>query len=165
MIMNKAGRSLKIGLDYHGVINTDIEYFKQFCEVALARGHEIHILSGGPEQKIVSQLQKAKICFSRVFTIFDFYNEKGMACRLSNGDFYVDENLWNETKAEYCRQNNIDIQIDDSLIYGKYFTTPYCIYDPQKKRCVLLSENYTINFMQEAPEAIRQIEKFFSFDN
>lgn len=143
--MTKPGRKLKIGLDYHGVINTNLAYFKQFCAILLARGHEVHILSGGPEEKIVASLQAAGIEFTKVFTIFDFYNQKGMACRLSNGDFYIDENLWNETKAEYCRQNKIDMQIDDSLIYGRYFTTPYCIYNDRQKNCVLFPENIEID--------------------
>lgn len=157
--MNKEHSFLKIGLDYHGVINTDIAYFKQFCTEAIKRGHEIHILSGGPEQKIIHHLQETGIHYTKVFTIFDFYNEKGLACRLPNGDFYVDENLWNETKAEYCRQNKINVQIDDSPVYGKYFTTPYCLYSHQKKNCVLLSQNESIDFAQDACAAVRQLEQ------
>ena len=160
--MNKNHHYLKIGVDYHGVINSDVAYFKQFCKIALQRGHEVHILSGGPEEKIVNHLQAEEIEYTRVFTIFDFYNEKGLACHLPNGNFYVDENLWNETKAEYCRQNNIDIQIDDSLIYGRYFTTPYCLYNHQQKNCRLLPTDKIINLQTTEPlHAIERIEKIF----
>lgn len=159
--MNDCHQYLKIGIDFHGVINANQHYFKIFCELALKRGHEIHILSGGPEEKIVTQLEKAQIKYSKVFTIFDFYNDKGMACLLPNGQFHIDENLWNETKAEYCRQNGIDIQIDDSLIYGKYFTTPYCLYDNEKKQCTITENNQVIEFNDANPIlAIQQLEKY-----
>ena len=43
---------LKIGLDFHGVITDNPEYFKVFANEALRRGYEIHIISGGPKATI-----------------------------------------------------------------------------------------------------------------
>ena len=42
-----AEKFLKIGLDFHGVINTNPSYFKDFTEYAEARGHRIYIITGG----------------------------------------------------------------------------------------------------------------------
>jgi hypothetical protein len=53
------------------------------------------------------------------------------AQRLGLGDlrvddnFWVDDEPWNKTKAELCREHGIDFHIDDSPHYGKYFSTPY----------------------------------------
>lgn len=49
-----AEKFLKIGLDFHGVINTNPSYFKDFTEYAEARGHRIYIITGGPAAKISS---------------------------------------------------------------------------------------------------------------
>lgn len=46
-----AEKFLKIGLDFHGVINTNPSYFKDFTEYAEARGHRIYIITGGPAAK------------------------------------------------------------------------------------------------------------------
>lgn len=43
---------LKIGLDFHGVITDNPEYFKVFANEALRRGYEIHVISGGPKATI-----------------------------------------------------------------------------------------------------------------
>ncbi len=162
MMMNKKHRYLRIGLDYHGVINSDMPYFKCFCQQAIARGHKIHILSGGPEEKILNKLNEEGFEFTKVFAIFDYYNEKGLACRLPNGEFYVNDQLWNETKAHYCRQHKIDIQIDDSPVYGKYFTTPYCLYDHKQKNCRLIWDKKTIDIEMCEPQlAVKMIEDIF----
>ena len=160
--MNKAPHKLKVGLDYHGVINDNPTYFKQFCAELLKREHEVHILSGGPKEKIVWQLQKEGICYNYVFTIFDYYNAQGLMCQLPDGDWHVDEDLWNKTKAEYCRSNKIDVQIDDSLIYGQYFTTPYCLYSHQKKQCLLFPNNQVIDLAKTPPLiTVNQLESIF----
>lgn len=49
-----AEKFLKIGLDFHGVINTNPSYFKDFTEYAEARGHRIYIITCGPAAKISS---------------------------------------------------------------------------------------------------------------
>lgn len=49
---------LKIGLDFHGVITDNPEYFKVFANEALRRGYEIHIISGGPKATIEKFLQQ-----------------------------------------------------------------------------------------------------------
>ena len=160
--MNNRQQKLKVGLDYHGVINDNPLYFKKFCAELLERGHEVHILSGGPKEKIVWQLQKEGIQYSYVFTIFDYYNAQGLVCQLPDGDWHVDEELWNKTKAEYCRVNEIDIQIDDSLIYGRYFTTPYCLYSHQDKQCLLLPTNQTIDLALIKPlVTVKLLENIF----
>lgn len=49
---------LKIGLDFHGVITDNPEYFKVFANEALRRGYEIHVISGGPKATIEKFLRQ-----------------------------------------------------------------------------------------------------------
>ena len=48
---------LKIGLDYHGVVNVRPEYFAAFAREAFRRGHEVHIITGGPYKVVEEQLK------------------------------------------------------------------------------------------------------------
>ena len=32
---------------------------------------------------------------------------------------------WDKIKGQYCKDNGIDLHIDDTLIYNNYFTTPF----------------------------------------
>lgn len=36
-----------------------------------------------------------------------------------------DDNLWNSMKGKYCKDNNIDLHIDDTLVYNDFFSTPF----------------------------------------
>ena len=36
------------------------------------------------------------------------------------------DGVWDQVKAEYCRNNEINLHIDDTLIYNDFFTTPFC---------------------------------------
>jgi hypothetical protein len=56
----------------------------------------------------------------------DYHKEKGVELLYDdNGNPWIDDETWNQTKAEICEKENIDFHIDDSPIYGKYFKTPY----------------------------------------
>jgi len=33
----------------------------------------------------------------------------------------MDDDIWNKTKAKYCEVMKLDLHIDDSDVYGKYF--------------------------------------------
>lgn len=129
----------KIGIDFHGVINTDPNFFQRLICSFLARALEVHIISGGPEEYIKNYLCEHKIPYSQIWCIYDYYDHKGRITVYDDGSFYMDDELWNKAKADYCRQNNICLHIDDSTVYGKYFTTPYCLYHSQSKTGTLFN--------------------------
>jgi len=130
----------KIGVDFHGVINTDPSFFQQLICEFLSRGHEVHIISGGPEEYIKNYLSEHKIAYSQIWCIYNYYDNKGKITVYDDGSFYMDDELWNKAKADYCRRNNICLHIDDSAVYGKYFTTPYCLYQSQTKSGILFNQ-------------------------
>ncbi len=156
-------KTLKIGLDFHGVITDNPEYFKAFCNEAAKRGHEIYIVSGGPNEAIVRFLKDEGIKYHRVFAILDFYNTQGKVIFFEDVGFRMDDELWDAAKGKYCAENHIDIHIDDSKIYKKYFTTPYCQFKRDLRKCVV---GRTIIDFSKSPEvALDAIEEFIAHND
>lgn len=155
-------KRLKIGLDFHGVITEEPAYFKEFTDAAVARGHQIYIITGGPEEAVQKFLQSWEICCYKLFTILDYYAKRDMVTYDQDGNFKVDDDLWNTAKAKFCRQYQIDIHIDNSALYGKYFTTPYCLYDPDSRTC-MLKNDFVVSLALPPKDALAQIEKALDF--
>ncbi len=145
----------KIGIDFHGVFNSNTQFFKDFCAYAAEHGFEIHIISGGPKETIEKFLTLHKIQYTAVWCIFDYFDAKSEVEFLPDGSFHVDDEKWDSAKAEYCRRNDICVQIDDSTIYGRYFTTPYCLYD-EKGKIGMLNGN-VIDFSGAPKDCLQKI--------
>lgn len=144
-------KKYKIGLDYHGVINYNPAFFSAFSKELQKLGHEVYVITGGPLKKIHTELAKIGLPYTDIFTIVDYYANKGEVTYFPDGSFRMDDGLWNAAKAKYCREHGIDVQIDDSFIYGEYFTTPYCLYDSTSQSC-LLSDGQAVFFDKQSPE-------------
>lgn len=152
-------KKLKIGIDYHGVIDHNPNYFADFCREAIKRGHQIHIITGGPKTKVAQQLQADNILYSHIFAIVDFYIPKNAVSEFSEGHCRIDDDLWNRAKGIYCSEQGIDIHIDDSTEYNKYFSTPYCLYNNLEHYCTI--NNKQISFTYPVSQALDTIEKKF----
>ena len=87
----------------------------------------------------------------------DYYDDIQKVEYFDDGTFNVDDTLWDKAKAWYCAQNDIDIHIDDSVVYGKYFTTPFCLYNILEKKC-LINDKY-ISFNQTPEHVLNNILK------
>lgn len=149
-------RRLKIGLDYHGVIDQRPAYFAGFCSLARAHGHSIYIISGGPIPLLKEYLRKNNIEYDFVFAVSDYYQALGDVRQDKNGNLFVPESLWNKAKAEFCRRAQIDFHIDDSQSYLKWFSTPFCLYD-KKDNCCLFGKT-KISFALPAKNVLSEIE-------
>ena len=118
---------LKIGLDIHGCIDKYPELFAELTKVWFDAGYEIHIVTGSMESPvIVDQLKEWNITYTHFYSISESLIEQGLAVHWSDrNNPWFEEVYWNEAKAKYCRDNQIDIHYDDSDEYGKHFTTPF----------------------------------------
>lgn len=134
----------KIGIDFHGVINTNPEFFRKFCQTALKQGIEVYIISGGPRETILAYLNQYQIPYSNLWCIYDYYEQRHQVEFYDDGSFHVEDELWNKAKAEYCKRQNICVHIDDSAIYGREFATPYCRYDEKTNSCVLNGQQISL---------------------
>jgi len=111
----------KIGIDIHGVITDSPEFWKSCAQIYLDRGSEVHIITGAEFKKVKDILKDFP--YTHFFSISEYHKDRGIEVTYNEkGDPHMDDEIWNKTKAIYCKENNIDIHIDDSDIYGKYFT-------------------------------------------
>ncbi len=127
---------MKFGIDIHGVITDNPKFFAEFTACLLAAGHEIHIITGPRFSKVEPILRKHKIKYTHFFSIVEHEEKKGKVDIKwdKKGDPFMDFNVWDRSKANYCKRHKIDLHIDDSQKYAEYFKTPYARYASRKKR-------------------------------
>lgn len=150
-------RPIKISLDYHGVVDQDINYWREFCYLAKKRGHRIYIISGGPQVMIRQKLAKNQISYDVLWCVLDYCLSLKRVIMTENGKLTIADDLWNSVKGFLCHQNRIDLHIDDTLAYKPYFLTPFCWYNQQQKKCYI--EQYFPFFSQDLNGFIKQIEE------
>ena len=119
---------IKVGFDCHGVIDKDFVYFSALTRALMNLGHEVHIITGHMlTYDFLLPIMKNKIKFSRIFSVSDFLINSGEEVKFTTeNDPWFSNAIWDTTKADYCKFHEINIHFDDSLEYGKYFSTPYC---------------------------------------
>ncbi len=154
-------KHLKIGIDYHGVINKEPLFFKELIALALKSGHQITVLSGGSEKDVKKYLDEHNITYSQIFSLLDYFTKRNLVTFYEDGSFYVENEIWNKAKANYCSQNGVDLHIDDSMLYGSYFQTPFCLYSPTNDCCTFIKKNVTLNFKKEPSEVLSDIVAYF----
>lgn len=151
-------QKLKLGLDYHGVINQKPEYFAAFCRLATERGHRIYIITGGPAVKVKQYLAAADISYDFLFAVADYYQALGQVEQRPDGGFEVAEYLWNMAKAEFCRRCRVNLHIDDSIEYLHWFSTPFCLYD-RRTAAGYISPGLRLDFTKPPAETLDDIER------
>jgi len=158
--MQKTSKKIKIGLDFHGVLATNPQYFSAFCHKVIDRGWELHIITGGPRKDVLKYLKDNAIAYSKIYTILDECDKLGLVEYFADGSFYVNEAIWNKAKAEYCRKNSISFHIDDSAEYSPYFSTPFCLYKCNKNKCIMADDGFSIRFTDGVDKALENIEEY-----
>jgi len=126
-----------IGLDVHGVIDTDPKFFAKLTKSLQFNGHLVHILTGvehGP--RLNKELVRLNVHFDALFSVTSYLkDQKIKIIKYDNDDEarpIFDNEIWDMAKAIYCCREKIDLHIDDSVNYGKYFHslhTQYLIYN------------------------------------
>lgn len=125
---------MRIGIDIHGVISKHPKIFSSFCKLLLGKGHEVHILTGKEKtESLVKYLKDKEISYTSLFSITSYHKRIGTPMSYIGGDKsqpLIDQKLWDKTKAGYCKKRRLDLHIDDSPVYGRYFTgkTMYLYY-------------------------------------
>ena len=126
------GKVNKIGLDLHGVMSDLPDTFKFLGESVIKNSGEVHIITGTVREKALKELKalgfKRGQHYSTLFCIVDYMVSSGAKSRgihpvFKNQEF--DDEEWDRVKGEYCRANDINLHIDDSLAYAEHFTTPF----------------------------------------
>lgn len=122
---------IKIGIDVHGVADRCPHFFSQLSRILVENGHEVHILTGAEHTKeLEHEIRNVlRLSFTHFFSTTTHHKRIGTEITYIDGNPYMDNKTWNMAKAEYCREHGIELHIDDSDVYGKYFKTPYAKFD------------------------------------
>ena len=126
---------MKLGLDIHGVIDSNPKSFAFMSQSVISGGGEVHIITGGSwTTELEEQLKEFGIKWTSHFSVYDYLLESGIdsigTIQFPDGTIQkkFDYELWDTIKAGYCKSNSIDLHIDDTEVYSKYFTTPFLLY-------------------------------------
>jgi hypothetical protein len=117
----------RIGIDLHGVIDSDLEFFKDLLETVYNRTFiTIFIISGPPTDQIRTELDKFGLKEGRhyhhVASVVDFLKARQVHMWKDHKDTWwaSDEDWWG-AKAAICKKLNVDVMIDDKEGYKEYF--------------------------------------------
>jgi len=131
---------IKLGLDVHGVIDEDPEFFSNLSDVMFKHGNSVFIITGREKDaELLEEVSSYKVLYTAILSITTYQKKLGTPISYLDdrkSQPIMDSEIWNPTKAALCASAGIDIMIDDSLIYGKYFQdikTQYLTYTPQVK--------------------------------
>lgn len=127
---------MKIGLDLHGVIDTNSSFYIELTALLVKNGHEVHIITGKKASLVMPELAEKDITYTHIFSITDYHESIGTPIKWDeHGNPHMDSYTWDKTKAQYCLENKIDLHLDDSDVYGYFFKTPYArIYSKDTER-------------------------------
>jgi len=128
----EAMKKIKLGLDIHGVIDAHPEVFAAISQAICSAGHEVHIITGPYDTPELRQtLENNGIVFTHLFSLASYHEEIGTPIRHdAKGRPWLDDELWERTKGDYCIREKIDMHFDDSTTYSDHFTTPYGLILP-----------------------------------
>ena len=127
---------MKLGLDIHGVVDANRPLFTELTGLLRrdntnpGRNHEVHILTG-PRSQDLKPEELDGIWYTHLFSIVDYHIAKGTAVEWVGGRAWMSDYDWDRTKADYAREHQLDLTIDDSETYQRFFSTPYAIFKPR----------------------------------
>lgn len=126
------GNNFKLGIDVHGVIDDLPELFSFLTNLIVSAGGEVHIITGGSwDKELENVVRQSGVKWTHHFSVYDHLISSGEKIngihKFSDGTTQrrFSDDVWNRIKGEYCRNHDISLHIDDTLIYNDYFTTPF----------------------------------------
>ncbi len=118
----------KLGIDFHGVLNKDPEFFSKLTSM-LSGDIEIHIITGGYSWEVARRLKEWDIKYDKLFSIPEYHARIGTKTWINEcGEFTMNTTTWDKTKGEYCARENINKMIDDTLAYKDYMPDTTSFY-------------------------------------
>ena len=134
-LMKTTDNKIKLGLDVHGVIDHDPVFFSKLSRMVMDNGGEVHIITGGSwTLEFEEEVRSKGVVWTHHFSVYDHLigQETLTVGEVSFPDGKTQKKfvngVWDPIKGEYCREHNISIHFDDTLVYRDYFTTPFIHY-------------------------------------
>lgn len=132
MVNEEVVGKFKLGLDMHGVIDDMPEFFSFLTDSFIKNSGEVHIITGSRwDLEFEKQLNDFGVKWTHKFSVYDYLKESDAEVigKVQFPDGTIQKKFknedWDKVKAQYCRENRINLHIDDTLIYNNFFSTPF----------------------------------------
>ena len=132
MVNEEVVSKFKLGLDIHGVVDAMPEFFSFLTDSFIKNGGEVHIITGGRwDSEFEKQLNDFGVKWTHKFSVYDYLKESDAEVigKVQFPDGTIQKKFknedWDLIKSQYCKENGIDLHIDDTLIYNNFFSTPF----------------------------------------
>ena len=126
---------LKIGVDIHGVATDAREFFVELTKTLVDAGHQVHIITGPTLAVAEPEIDQLGLRYTHIFSITDYHVQNGTVVTFDERGYpFMDDYIWDRTKADYCLREGIHLHIDDSDAYNYFFKTPYARFYSKNKR-------------------------------
>ena len=112
---------MKIGIDFHGVIDVYPKFFQSLTTQMIEAGHEIHILTGQSRSELEDDIHKFGVEFTHFYSIVDYHMDFGTDMERVDGRWTLDTDVWDKSKAAYANHVSLDLHFDDSYRYLEEF--------------------------------------------
>ncbi|OVE71675.1 hypothetical protein BVX93_02295 [bacterium B13(2017)] len=112
---------MKIGIDFHGVIDEYPRIFSKLTKKWYNKGFEIHIITGKEWSDVEPKLKKYNISFTHHYSIVDYHKQMHTNMKKKRSGWWMDEEIWNKSKGIYCKRKKVTLHFDNDLIYAKWF--------------------------------------------
>jgi hypothetical protein len=126
---------MKVGFDIHGVCDAHPEFFSLISRLLVENGDEVHILTGRRiSDGALKEVVELNLSYTHFFSIADYHTESDTKMHDDeNGNPWMDDDIWDSAKGNYCKEHQIDFCIDDTERYGQYFETPFAFMKIKKE--------------------------------
>ena len=125
---------MKISFDYHGVIDQYPDVFRAIIKALRKDGHRVYIVTGTAGLEAEDLLEKLEIEYDQIFSITDELTGYTIPAYINKDKrLCFDDKEWDKAKGKFCFDELIDLHLDDTIRYTKYFKTPVAIFEAKKK--------------------------------
>ena len=111
--------------DLHGVCDKDPGLFIKIMRQLKINNHIVGILTGEEiTPTLTSQIKKLGLQYDLLLSIVSYHKSIGTKIEYINNDPRqpkIKDDIWDQTKAQICSIVGVNVHVDDSYIYGKYF--------------------------------------------
>lgn len=122
---------ISIGIDIHGCLDTIPDTLKEIMCSLICRKNNVYIITGIPfvhvKQTLDDLLIFKDVHYTHFFSIEEHLlknNNKVIGYDKKGRNIFRSLD-WDMAKANYCHKHKIELMLDDSNVYGRYFSTPY----------------------------------------